>query len=572
MADEQASRFPVTGRVIALVAAALVAFVVITTVVITRGDDDPADGQPVCPATAYLQISVAPELVSPVRSVVERLHASRALSDVDPACPAPGVTATGSADMVQFLRANEVGRPDVWIPDSSLWLRQLAAGGVTLPGEHPSLATSPIVIAVPDAPAIGTATATSGPVTPAVTPARGWDDLLPHASANTVPHRLALPQPSRLFPVASALIGLRQVAATRSTGAADFSLMVRNALTDLPVEGSLASLEAAARSGVGLPATEQQVYAYAQGSPERTFRAVYPPDGSAISSDFPYVVLTSDPQRQASAATLLADLQSETGKTALREAGLRDADGTAGSELTSSFVVDASQPTGSVPDVAAAITAVGSMDRILKGSQVLVVVDVSGSMGFAVPQAGGATRLDLALRAATAGLASYPDDTKAGLWVFSTNLTPTTDYREIVPLGPLGIRRDGTNGRQLMAGGLASMQPKEGGSTGLYDTVLAAVREVRQNWDPERVNSVILITDGANEDDNGISLPELLSTLRSENDPQQLVPLFVVAYGPSTDSAALQQIIQVTSGKVYAVNDVRAVGAIIQDAIGQRAQ
>jgi hypothetical protein len=175
------------------------------------------------------------------------------------------------------------------------------------------------------------------------------------------------------------------------------------------------------------------------------------------------------------------------------------------------------------------------------------------------------------LQAAVNGLALYPDDTVAGLWTFSTNLTPTTDYQQVVPMVTLGRAADGSNGRQRLAQGLAGVKVTDGW-TGLYDTVLAAVREVRKDWDPQRVSSVVLITDGANEDpQGGIDLPTLLQTLRQENDPDKPVPVFAIAYGPSGDLAALQQITQVTGGQAYAARDPRTIGSVMLDAIGRRA-
>ena len=39
-----------------------------------------------------------------------------------------------------------------------------------------------------------------------------------------------------------------------------------------------------------------------------------------------------------------------------------------------------------------------------------------------------------------------------------------------------------------------------GGDTGLYDSLLAAFRSVKSSYQPGYVNSVVLMTDGVNED------------------------------------------------------------------------
>jgi Mg-chelatase subunit ChlD len=127
------------------------------------------------------------------------------------------------------------------------------------------------------------------------------------------------------------------------------------------------------------------------------------------------------------------------------------------------------------------------------------------------------------------------------------------------------------SGRVRLAQGLNTVSVKPNGDTGLYDTALAAVREVRRNWDPTRANSVVLITDGANDDDQGIGLSQLLRTLRQENDPSRPVALYAVAYGPASDVPSLSAIASATGGRVYEARDPSTVGSALMDAIGRRA-
>jgi Mg-chelatase subunit ChlD len=288
--------------------------------------------------------------------------------------------------------------------------------------------------------------------------------------------------------------------------------------------------------------------------------------------DYPYVVLAAQHSRRVLADELLADLRGESGRHLLAAAGFRDAQGVAGEALTAT-VRGASLDTGLgvVPDTAAVTSATRALGVVTRGSRVLAVIDVSGSMATPVPGASGATRLDLALHAAANGLALYPDDTQAGLWTFSTHLTRSTDYAVQVPIVPLGPSANGISGRLRLAQALAAVRVKPNGNTGLYDTALAAVREVRRNWDPARANSVVLITDGANDDDQGITLSQLLRALRAEKDPARPVTLFAIAYGPASDVSSLSAITAVTGGRTYAARDPRAIGQVLMDAIGRRA-
>ena len=90
--------------------------------------------------------------------------------------------------------------------------------------------------------------------------------------------------------------------------------------------------------------------------------------------------------------------------------------------------------------------------------------------------------------------------------MFSTNLTPTSDHSELVPIGPLGPAPDGVTGAQRLAAALAGVQAIPDGGTGLYDTVLDGVRAMRAGWDPDRVNVLLILSDGMNDDANGIAL------------------------------------------------------------------
>jgi hypothetical protein len=151
------------------------------------------------------------------------------------------------------------------------------------------------------------------------------------------------------------------------------------------------------------------------------------------------------------------------------------------------------------------------------------------------------------------------------LWEFSTDLGPGTDYRELVPIGPV----EGRHAAQL-AGNLAGLRPIPTGSTGLYDTVLAAVQRVRSGYDPTRTNAVVLLTDGANHDAHGIGLAGLLDRLRAESDPSEPVPVISIAYGPDSDAASLRAISDVTGGATYVAADPRTIRSVLLDAIGQR--
>ena len=141
----------------------------------------------------------------------------------------------------------------------------------------------------------------------------------------------------------------------------------------------------------------------------------------------------------------------------------------------------------------------------------LLVIDVSGSMG---EPAGGAgdTKLDLAKRAATSALSDFKDDDEVGLRVFTTgirNVEPS-DYLDLVPIGRIGDNR-----RQIDTA-IQSLEPQHG--TPLYTVAQASYDALRQDFDPTRINAVVLLTDGKNEDDRNPDVNALLTRLRNSNE------------------------------------------------------
>ena len=184
-----------------------------------------------------------------------------------------------------------------------------------------------------------------------------------------------------------------------------------------------------------------------------------------------------------------------------------------------------------------------------RSARVRVLIDVSGSMEAQVPSL-GVTRMTATLQAAEAGLRLFQPTTRLGYWEFSTELDGDRDYREVIPVSPV---------RDLLTDGaldtLRAIRAKPGGATGLNDTVLAAYKEAQASWEPGRLNLVIVMTDGNNDDPGGISRAQLLDALRATAVPGRPVVLIGVAIGPDVDPTELQQITAATGGKSFVAPD-----------------
>ncbi len=185
----------------------------------------------------------------------------------------------------------------------------------------------------------------------------------------------------------------------------------------------------------------------------------------------------------------------------------------------------------------------------------LLVIDVSGSMGEEV--GGGETKLDLAKRASIDALDEFKPEDQVGLRIFSTNISPKapTSYLDLVPIGEIA------GNREAIASRIGTLVPTEG--TPLYSTAAASYEDLKAQFDPTRINAVVLLTDGRNEDD----FNDLEATVRrlragSEGQSSQPVRLFTIAYGQDADKATLKRLSEATNAAAYDASDPQTINKV----------
>jgi Ca-activated chloride channel family protein len=459
-------------------------------------------------------------------------------------------------------------RPDVWVPDSKLWMLIASTRPETaaiLPSAAPSIASSQVVLALrrPVAQALG------WPQAPL-----GWDEVLGAFATPGVWAQVKRPEYARLK--------MGMVDATTSTAglASTLALLDRDADAKLsnaeittgvaftqvvggyaPDPGVFLSDQADPNSPVAVfPILERDLAAYAASDTAAPLVPIYAPT-SPIVADFPYAVLNAgwvDPVRRETARQFLQYLESSVGENALAAAGFRDSHQSVrdSSKLSPErgFKSDLAQGRP-LPSAAALSQLITDWTSLQRQSNILAVLDTSGSMNSGVPGS-RLTRLQLLQQTALAGFALLNAQSKMGLWQFSANLTPNSHYRELVPYGPLTENVGPVPRTQALAGAVQGLRAS--GGTGLYDTAYAAYRAMRGRWEPNDTNAVLLITDGKNEVDGGLSLQQLLSRLADEARPDQPIPIISIAVGPQADANALRQISQATGGRTFVVRDANA--------------
>jgi len=543
-ADSSATRrrFPAApliaaGVVVVLLAAGLVWWLV------AGGDDDAA----ACDTTSTVAVTVAPELVSLTEDL---LSEPGALGDDE--CVTAEVTDQEPLQTAGALSAlAPESLPDVWLPDSSLWA--LRAGDTELT-EEGSLGSSPVVLAT----------------STAVADAEGWTDEPPTwAEALTTDQDVAVPD------LAGSAEGIAALSALRTSlgGDEDADNGVVEVVLSAARSGS--SEEALEAGGQGaedaalVPVSEQTVYAARASDADSSLVAVYPSEGSPV-LDYPvFRIANDDGQSPAAVDAVVAALTSEKARTAAMEAGFRGPEGeappAAGEE--SGIREEAPQQVELVPAEVGGLLA--RLTSLAAPARILAVLDVSKSMEA---PAGNGTRATLARDAAQATLSLVPGDYALGLWFFAYQLAGDQDWAELVPIRKLETDVDGRSQRELLDAQLAVLPERlTPGGTGLYDTTLAAVRAARANYDPSAVNSVLVMTDGTNEDDErGITQENLLIQLTAEADPTRPIKVIGVALGPDADLSALERIAEATGGAAYSAVDPTDLQTVLFDALRQR--
>ncbi len=203
----------------------------------------------------------------------------------------------------------------------------------------------------------------------------------------------------------------------------------------------------------------------------------------------------------------------------------------------------------------------------VQSARLTTVVDASGSMATLVPGR-NQSRMDVTKESLIRALDQFTPDDEIGLWEFATTLDGEKDYRRLMETKRLGDpAAGGGSHREKLTAAFAALQPVPGGATGLYDTTLASYQEARSTYVKGKFNALVILTDGSNQDTDGISRSGLVMELKELVDPERPVPVIAIAVGPDADRDEVAEIARVTGGDGYEVSDPAEIQAVILQAI-----
>lgn len=482
-------------------------------------------------------------------------------------------------------------QPDVWSPTGSIWLplleqrlaRAQRSSLVPAPAAVPRIASSPLVVAMPRpmAQALGW-------------PGKqlGWADVLSLASAETGWGAFGHPEWGRFllgktnpnfshaglegtiatyFAAVGRTSGLTEAdvhaAATRTFVAGVEQSVIRYGDTTVTFQTDWLRADQAgqAMSYISALVTEENlVVSYNEGNPtgdpalagqgappKVPLVAIYPKEGTFV-ADHPFAVLSEPwvtPAKRAAAQAFADYLRSAPVQKRWQDNHFRDAAGRPADGLSAEDGVLPAEPRAVLEPPAPAVTAaiLDSWSQLRKTASVINLVDVSGSMLERLPGS-KSTKLDAAKKAATTSLDLFTDRDEVGLWSFSGGKRGVVDHHQLVGVGPMAESLGGASRRVVLAKQLAALKAQ--GDTGLYNSIDAAYRALLARYRQDRINALVVITDGRNDAEVGLSLQGLLDSM-SGIDPGHTIRVITIAYGPDADKESLAKIARATKGAAY---------------------
>jgi ABC-type molybdate transport system substrate-binding protein len=501
-----------------------------------------------CGTPTRIDVTAAPD-IAPVLTQV-----ARTLPGQDgPGCFQVKVTSTDSAGTAEALVSPETAGVDVWVPEASTWLqRARELGAWSLPESGQPVASSPVVLALSE-------DAAGKLGWPAKAPS--WQDVL-DADPNAIP--LGFPDPDHDPVGVAALLGVQALTkAAPDPDAALTAAMWKLTTHVVPGSADLFPAQDGSAPFAAFPATEHAVLTHNQGSGPNKLVAVYQ-GPEAQTFDYPYVILpgVSAEVRSGAEKFLQALLAPATAKV-FAGAGFRSPAGLPLADVSADSRTNPA-PVTVGPSISLTTNSILQIWAGVKlSTRVQVLLDVSGSMSAVVPGT-DQTRMQLTVQAAMQGISLFKPTTELGVWLFSTKLDGDKDYRELLPMRPIS--------ELPVSGGLAQLQavkPNPGGETGLYDSVLAAYQNAFQNWEPDKLNLVVVLTDGRNEDRESISEEQLLAELGKLQDPRKPLPVIGIGIGPDIDPTELQTITAATGGQAFTTPDPTKVSEVFYQALSK---
>jgi len=157
-----------------------------------------------------------------------------------------------------------------------------------------------------------------------------------------------------------------------------------------------------------------------------------------------------------------------------------------------------------------------------------------------------------------------------GLWEFADNLNGNLPYRQLVSVGPLPGELGLITRREQILQVDGGLQTQTKAPAELYQTILAAYKEMTTTYQSNYTNAVIMLTAGVDSAHGDISAATLVRRLHALFNPNKPVELIILMMGAEGNIDQMQDIAAAGGGAAYQVTNPTQVGKVFFEAIARR--
>ena len=524
-----------------------------------------------------LTVAAAPEIAPAVQDAATAWGKTNPVVNGD--CIRVDVRAVPSADMAQTLAVHSGGAldvaakpaatpsdddvPAVWIPDSIAWVnRAVEVNRDLFDTDTPSVASSPVVMGMPEQAASAMTQATGGKLRVQDLAQGLMETLRTHEGKI----KLAMADPRRDSASLAGAIVLNGLLVAKPADLPNLVGAYRMVGSGRIPDTTALSALFTAQSPINVaPMSEQAVLDYDTRHPDRPLAAV-PLDRAVLGLDYPYAAVAGKPRGVSRAADLFRlALTGTTYQSSFAKRGFRAPDGTA----VQGFPAGHGAPLDRV--AAPAITDQNLVDRVLNiwggantASRLLALADLTSSMNTVMETSAGQAvpRIDVLRGTAREGLKLFTDDSQVGMWGYAANLGPDRDYLPAVDVATLAPGQ-----RNKLNAAIDALHTVPTDSCGLYESVLAAYKSMKSGYVPNMSNTIAVFTDGGSNKPGGLKLDDALTELEKLVDVTKPIRIIALGIGPKADKAQLDALAKATGGKAFMVNDASQINLIFLQAL-----
>lgn len=582
----------------------------------TGSDFDPGD------SCTHINAAVSSEKMGLFQKLSELFQSSPEAKALGNCAKIVATTAVGSGESTELLKSGwdtsqtDKLQPVLWAPASSAWVEQLkAAHGTDSVGSAQSIARSPVVIAMPEQMAVKlgwpTKQISMRDLHDLCLDPAGWGKFGPGAATwgsfrlgKTNPFTSATGQNVLLMQAYAATNKQAGLTSDNVNASFQFSKELESCVIhygdttgnvlkrayDLASEGKpLGYVSAVAveetsviNYNLGNPDSHALKPGETLNRPSSRMVAVYPSEGS-LESDNPLVVLDAatapwaSPEERTAAEAFQKFAVSLPAQKIMGEFGFRPADPTVpvGGQVNADNGVDPTKPSVTLeqPSVQVTNMAKERWNELRKPSNVLFLLDVSGSMTQQKVGNSGTSFLTAAITSAQQTLGHFRSSDQVGILTFTTDQYGekriVSNLRDLAGTGNAPIISPLGGSLESIKGAVGDLQGGYG--TPLYDTLADAYRQMNDLAAPGRINAIVLLSDGYDENSREVSRDQLMQQLDSSSKGEVIsdrqVRVFPIIYGKSAPGDVLGEIAQKTGGQVFDSSDPRRINLVFSQVI-----